>query len=192
MSTENNNVDNNLNNDSLYDESSFHPWQQVIRGRSTCTSNAYDVQQTLKSENRETINRKNIAHALHSRTLLRQTKVIQISSNLKYISIQFHTSMLMETFCTNPLTIKNFSKRPTRYNEPETISFLNVPSEADEGSMTQFVQQYAVVIGKPRYPVETINDIEYLTGTIYRVHSRGEHILRIVKLFGREIQCIYT
>ena len=108
--------------------------------------------------------------------------------------------MLMETFCTNPLTVKNFSltfkpdfsKRPTRYNEPETISFLNVPSEADEDSMTLFVQQYAVVIGKPRYPVETISDIEYLTGTIYRVHSRREHILRIVKLFGREIQCIYT
>ena len=161
----------------------------------------YDVQQTLKSENRERINRKDIAHALHSRNLLRQTKVIQISSNLKYISIQFHTSMLIETFCTNPLTVKNFSltfkpdvsKRPTRYNEPETISLLNVPSEADEDSMTQFVQQYAVVIGKPRYPVETINDIKYLTGArIYRVHSRREHIPRIVKLFGRQIQCIYT
>ena len=201
MSTENNNVDNNLNNDNLYDESSFHPWEQVIRDRSTCTPNLYDVQQTLKSENRGTINRKYIAHALHSRKLLCQTKVIQISSNLKYISIQFHTSMLMETFCTNPLTIKNFSltfrpdfsKQPTRYNEPETISFLNVPSEADEDSMTQFVQQYAVVIGKPRYPVETINDIKYLTGArIYRVHSRREHIPRIVKLFGRQIQCIYT
>ena len=59
--------------------------------------------------------------------------------------------------------------------------------------MTQFVQQYAVIIGIPRYPVETINDIEYLTGTrIYRVHSRREHIPRIVKLFGRQIQCIYT
>ena len=109
--------------------------------------------------------------------------------------------MLMETFCTNPLTVKNvsltfkpdFSRRPTRYNEPETISFLNVPSEADEDSMTQFVQQHAFVIGKPRYPAETINDIEYLTGTrIYRVHSRREHIPRIVKLFGRQIQCIYT
>ena len=135
------------------------------------------------------------------KNLLRQTKVIQISSNLKYISIQFHTSMLMETFCKNPLTVKNvsltfkldFSRRPTRYNEPETISFLNVPSEADEDSMTQFVQQHAFVIGKPRYPAETINDIEYLTGTrIYRVHSRREHIPRIVKLFGRQIQCIYT
>ena len=59
--------------------------------------------------------------------------------------------------------------------------------------MTQFVEQYAVAIGKPRYPVETISDTEYLTGTrIYRVYSRREHIPRIVKLFGRQIQCIYT
>lgn len=107
----------------------------------------------------------------------------------------------METFCINPLNVKNFSltfkpdftKRQTRYQEPETISFLNVPSEADEDSMTQYVQQYAAVIGRPRYPTEDINDIEYRTGTrIYRVHSRREHILRIVKLFGRQIKCIYT
>ena len=59
--------------------------------------------------------------------------------------------------------------------------------------MTQFVQQYAVVEGRPRYPTETINDIQYLTGTrIYRVHSRREHIPRIIKIFGRQIQCIYT
>ena len=59
--------------------------------------------------------------------------------------------------------------------------------------MTQYVQQYAAVIGRPRYPTEDINDIEYRTGTrIYRVHSRREHILRIVKLFGRQIKCIYT
>ena len=59
--------------------------------------------------------------------------------------------------------------------------------------MTQFVQQYDVVIGRPRYPTENINDIEYLTGTrIYRIHSRREYITTIVKLFGRQIQCIYT
>ena len=59
--------------------------------------------------------------------------------------------------------------------------------------MTQFVQQCAVVIGKPRYPIETINDIDYLTGTrIYKVHSRKKHIPRINKIFGRQTQCIYT
>lgn len=82
--------------------------------------------------------------------------------------------MLMETSCTNPLNVRNylitfkpdFRKNQTRYQEPETISPLNVPSEADEDSMTQFVQQYAVVIGRPRYPTENIKDIEYLTGCI--------------------------
>ena len=59
--------------------------------------------------------------------------------------------------------------------------------------MAQFVQQYAVAIGRPRYPVETINDIEYLAGTrVYKVHSRREHIPQIVEIFGRQIQCIYT
>ena len=69
------------------------------------------------------------------------------------MSVQFETSMLMETFCTNPLNVRNFSltlkpdftKLQTRYQEAETISFLNLPPEVDEDSMTQFVQQYAVV-----------------------------------------------
>ena len=59
--------------------------------------------------------------------------------------------------------------------------------------MTQFLQQYAVVLGKPRYTIENIDDIDYLTGTrIYKVHSRKEHIPRQITLFGRQIQCIYT
>ena len=87
--------------------------------------------------------------------------------------MRFETSIIMETFCTNPLNVKNFSltfkpdftKRQTRCQEPDTISFLNVPSEADKDSITQFVQQCAVVIGRPRYPTKDINAIEYLTGT---------------------------
>ena len=78
------------------------------------------------------------------------------------MSVQFETSMLMETFCTNPLNVRNFSltlkpdftKLQTRYQEAETISFLNLPPEVDEDSMTQFVQQYAVVIGHPGHPSE--------------------------------------
>ena len=45
--------------------------------------------------------------------------------------------------------------------------------------MTQFLQQYAVVLGKPRYPIENIDNIDYLIGTrIYKVHSRKEHTSR--------------
>ena len=202
MSTQTTNEHQQLNDDQIYDESTFRPWHVVIRGRSTCTANAHDIQQLLRTENKDPITRKDIPKALHDRNLLRQTEVIQISSNLKYVSIQFETSMLMEAFCTNPLNVKNFlltfkpgfTKRQTCYQEPETISFLNVPSEADKDSMTQFVHQYARVIDRPRYRTEDINDIEYLTGTmIYRVHSRHEHIPpKIVKLFGWQIKCIHT
>ena len=148
MSTQTANEHQQLNDDQIYDESTFCSWHTVIRGRRTSTANAYDIQQLLRTENKDPIIRKDIAKALHDQNLLRQTKVIQISSNLKYVSIQFETSMLMETFCTNPLNVKkflltfkpDFTKRHTRYKEQETISFLNVPSEADKDSMTQFVQ----------------------------------------------------
>ena len=87
----------------------------------------------------------------------------------------------------------DFRKNTKRYMETEVISFLNVPLEADEEAMTQFVQQYATVLGKPRYPVERIDEIEYLTGTrIYHVHSRKKRIPRQITLFGRQIRCIYT
>ena len=90
MLTETINTQQQLNNDNLYDESTFRPWQTVRRGRSTCTANP--------------IKRKDIAQVLHERNLLHHTKVIQISSNLKYASIQFETSMIMETFCTLTFT----------------------------------------------------------------------------------------
>ena len=200
MSRQTSKEDQPLNNDEIFDQSSLHPWQIVVRSRTTSTANVFDIQNMLKSENQTLISRKDIAAALDKRNILRQTKVTQISSNLKYVLIQFETSMVMQTFCTDPLTVRDYSitfkpdfrKNNFRFQEPETISFLNVPSEADEDSMTQFVQQYAVVVGRPRYPTETINDIQYLTGTrIYRVHSRREHIPRIIKIFGRQIQCIY-
>ena len=47
MSTQTSNEHQQLNKDELYNESTFHPWQTVIRGRSTCTANAYDIQQLL-------------------------------------------------------------------------------------------------------------------------------------------------
>ena len=70
---------------------------------------------------------------------------------------------------------------------------MNVPSEADEEAMTDFVKQYATVVGDPRYPIKTVQGIDYLTGTrIYRVHSITQHIPRLINLFGRQIKCIYT
>ena len=190
-----------LNNDDLYDETTFRPWTTVVRGRSTFTANIYDIQHDLIQEKKAAIDRDDIAKALHERNLLRQTKVIQISPNLKYVSIQFHTSMLMETFCTNPLTVKNFTitftpdfkKKQRQLCETEVMSFLNVPSEAEKEAVIQFIQPCATVVGQPRYPTKTLGEIEYYTGTrIYRVHSRKELIPQQITLFGRQIRCMYT
>ena len=162
----------------------------------------YDIQKELIDNNQEPITRKDIATALQNRNLLRQTKAIQISSNIKYVSIQFQTSQLMETFCTEPLTLKenfqitllpDFRKKHRIPIEPTYISFLHVPSEADEESLTQFVQQFATVLGFSRYPIKTHGDIEYFTGTrTYRVMKITNHIPRFNFLFGRQIKCIYT
>ena len=90
----------------------------------------------------------------------------------------------MKTFCSEPLKIQDFSvqflphfrKCTRRYYQYTYISF-NVPSEAEEKAMTDFVNQHATVVGDPRYPVKTVQDIDYMTGTrIYRVHSITEHI----------------
>ena len=96
-----------LNND-LEILSTFRLWNNVIRGRSTCTANIYIIQHELLDAQQDPTSRKDIVKALHDRNLLRQTKAIQISSNLKYISIQFNTSQIMETFCTNPLHVNYF------------------------------------------------------------------------------------
>ena len=200
MST--NNINDNtqtLNNDDLNFTDNHKPWTTVIRGKSTCTANMYDIQKELIDNNQEPITREDIATALQNRNLLRQAKTIQISSNVKYVSIQFQTSQLMGTFCTEPLTVKenfqitflpDFRKIPI---EPADISFLNVPSEAHEESLTQFVQQFATVLGFPRYPIKTHGDIEYFTGTrTYWVIKITKYIPRFNFLFGRQIKCIYT
>ena len=167
--------------------------KNCVHGRSTCTANIYTIQDELISNRKELINSEHIAKSLHQRNLLRQTKVIQISSNIKFISVQFNTSALMETFCREPLHVKDYSvqflpdfrKRRHICYDYTYISFLNVPSEAEE-AMNEYVQQYATVVGNPTYPVKTVEGIDYMTGTqIYRVHSLKEHIPRIINLFGQ-------
>ena len=199
-----NNETNNtpqLNNDELHYEDTYKPWTNVIRGRCTSTANIYDIKKELIDENIAPINCEDVANALHNKNLLRQTRVIQILSNIKYVSITFTTSLIIETFCSESLKIQNFSvkftpdyrKRKWITRKYHFISFLNVPSEADEEAMTDFVKQYATVVGNPRNPTKTVQGIDYLTGTcIYRVHSITKYIPRPTNLFGTQIKCIYT
>ena len=107
-----NNKTNNtpqINNDELHYEDTYKLWTNVIRGRCTCTANIYDIQKQLIDENIPPINSEDVANALHKKNLLRQTRVIQISSNIKYVSITFTTSLIMETFCSESLQIQDFS-----------------------------------------------------------------------------------
>ena len=91
MSTPDINETPEFNDDDLNIMSTFCPWNNVIRRRRTCTANLYDMQHQLIDKNQDPISRKDIVKSLQDRNLLRQTNVIQISSNLKSISIQFET-----------------------------------------------------------------------------------------------------
>ena len=108
MSTDDNNSspEPKLDNDNLDYDNSYKPWTTVVRSRCTCTANLFDTQQELIQNKKTTITLYDIAEALQKRNLLRQTKVIQLSSNVKYTSIQFDTSMIMEAFCSNPLLVR--------------------------------------------------------------------------------------
>lgn len=113
----------------------------------------------------------------------------------------------METFCLESLILQNdfeaffipdfWKAKPRRAPKRYTfISFLNVPSEADEELLTEFLEQFADVEGPPRYPTEKSeenSDIKYKTGTpVYRVSNIVTHIPHYNRLFGRTVKCIYT
>ena len=115
MSSDSNNYSTAQTNSDLDDSdleyNTYRPWIHAVRGRSTCTANIYHIQEELITEKLEQLDYDDIAKALHTRNLLRQTKVIHISSNKKFVSIQFNTSTMMETFCTEPLKIQDYSVR---------------------------------------------------------------------------------
>ena len=54
------------------------------------------------------------------------------------------------------------------------------------------MEDHAIEVEQPRYPHKKLNGIEYLAGTrVYRVHTIRNHIPRLIKLFGRQIKCVY-
>ena len=148
------------------------------------------------------INRDTVAKALAKRNILRQTKTTQISTNLKFVSLEFENPLIMDTFCREPLNIvdaclvkfkpdytKLKPKQPKKYT---IISFFNVPAELDLQLLTDFLDQFATIEGTPRYTTRTYNDIQYKTGTItYKITSILQDIPRYNRLFGRSIKCYY-
>ena len=92
MSSDSNNYSTAQTNSDLDDSdleynNTYRPWIHVVRSRSTCTANIYHIQEELITEKLELLDYDDIAKALHTRNLLRQTKVVQISSNMKFVSI---------------------------------------------------------------------------------------------------------
>lgn len=118
----------------------------------------------LITNKKDPINIGNIAETLQKCNLLPHTKTIQIS-NIKFASQQFNTSQIMETFCTEPLTINgtfqatfipDFQKRKRNPIKFTYISFLNVTSETEDSALTQFVEEHVTVAGRPRYSMKNM------------------------------------
>ena len=171
-------------------------------GKKTCTAYIWDIQEEFRHNGERLINRDTVAKALAKRNILRQTKTTQISTNLKFVSLEFENPLIMDTFCREPLNIvdaclvkfkpdytKLKPKQPKKYT---IISFFNVPAELDLQLQTDFLDQFATIEGTPRYTTRTYNDIQYKTGTItYKITSILQDILRYNRLFGRSIKCYY-
>ena len=90
-------LDNNDNNKSYWHN--FKPWENPFVGKKTCAAYIWDIQQELRHNNEDLINRDIVAEALAKRNVLRQTKTIQITTNLKFLSLEFDTTTTMNTFC---------------------------------------------------------------------------------------------
>ena len=73
------------------DPSEYQPWRQEVRGKRTCTADMFIVQDVQQENHATSIDRKDIAQALHKRNLLRVTESIQISLNGRFCSIRFQT-----------------------------------------------------------------------------------------------------
>ena len=192
--------DDNENNKSYWEH--FKPWENPFVGKKTCTTYIWDMQEEFRHNGERLINRDTVAKALAKRNILRQTKTTQISTNLKFVSLEFENPLIMDTFCREPLNIvdaclvkfkpdytKLKPKQPKKYT---IISFFNVPAELDLQLLTDFLDQFATIEGTPRYTTRTYNDIQYKTGTItYKITSILQDIPRYNRLFGRSIKCYY-
>ena len=88
--------------------SNYQPWRNIVRGKRTCTFDMCVAQDVQQQSNSAPIDRKDIAQALHSRNFLRSAESIQISPNERFCSIKFTTTHIMQTFCTEGLTISKY------------------------------------------------------------------------------------
>lgn len=187
---------NSDNNDDLGYNDLYEPWKNIIVSVETATANIGRIQNTLRKENKYIINTDNIANASSKRGVLRNTITIQLSSNRNFVSIEFDTQQIMETFCSQHLVIRGFNiecypdkKKEQSEKRLMNISFLNIPPEILEHLVTDFVNTYSDIECTPLYPKKTHNCLEYCIGTrVYQVTKLYQHIPRLTEnIFGRTI-----
>ena len=120
------------------------------------------IQNIFRKDHKQPLTRDDFAEALFKRGVLRNIATIQISSNQNFVSIEFATKEMMETFCSRPLEIRSstitFSLDNKKFRPLKllNISFLNVPPETQEDILTEFVNKYADIKGFPFYPKKGI------------------------------------
>ena len=73
------------------------------------------------------------------------------------------------------------------------ISLINIPPERPEQIVTEFLESYADIEGKPMDVQKTHNSKTYCTGTrVYQINKLYQHIpRRLPNMLGRTIICIY-
>ena len=126
----------------------------------TVTTSIKSTQQTLLKESKDKqhlLKEEDIAEALAERNVLRLTDTLQISSNKQFLAITFQNTQIMESFCTEPLLVRGFNntfrpkkdfpkKRKTLLN----ISFPNIPAKTPDEPLTEYLSQFANIVGNPQ------------------------------------------
>ena len=102
----------------------------------------------------------------------------------------FDTKDIMQTFCTEPLLLKGYdiNFRPQNFfsKKPKTllnVNLINVPTETPDQPLTDYLSEYADILGEPLYIQQERNGIPYYNGTrVYQVQTiRYKTYLRHVR-----------
>ena len=146
------------NTDKLDYNNLWEQWKNIIISVKTATANITHLQRIAQRKNQQ-IKTEHITEALENINLLQHTITIQIASNGNFVSIEFGTQQLMEQFCCEPLSIRGLNvtfypekrKKRTPPRRLMKVSFINVPPETPEETVTELLEQYADIEGTAMY-----------------------------------------
>ena len=118
----------------------------------------WSIQNIFMKEQKQLLDRNDLAKALSRPDSLRTIITIQSFSNKNFVFIEFGTQQLMGTFCQEPLRIRDFfihflheQKKPRTQNILN-ISFLSIPPEMPEEILTEFLKEYGDIKGHSFHP----------------------------------------